>query len=121
VVEATGYDIEEVDRENAASAAKLLERAIWAEGRIIKPVVLHADNGSPMKGATMKVTMGCLGVTASFSRPRVSNDNPFSEALFQTCKYVPDYPTNGFATLEEARLWVQDFVALYNATARSAS
>ena len=107
-----GWEIHE--SESAASAAKLLERAVWAEGCLIKPVVLHADNGSPMKGATMKVTMGRLGVTASFSRPRVSNDNPFSEALFRTCKYVPDYPTNGFATIEEARLWVQGFVAWYN-------
>ncbi len=49
-----------------------------------------------------------------YSRPRVSNDNPFSEALFRTCKYVPDWPTRGFATLEEARLWVQSFVRWYN-------
>lgn len=107
-----GWEIHE--SESSASAAKLLERAIWAEGCIIKPVVLHSDNGSPMKGATMKVTMSRLGVTASFSRPRVSNDNPFSEALFRTCKYVPGYPADGFATLEEARIWVQDFVAWYN-------
>jgi transposase InsO family protein len=50
------------------------------------PLVLHADNGSPMKGATMKTTMEKLGITASYSRPRVSNDNPYSEALFRTCK-----------------------------------
>ena len=48
----------------------------------MRPLVLHADNGSPMKGATMKTTMEKLGITASYSRPRVSNDNPFSEALF---------------------------------------
>ena len=46
-----------------------------------------------MKGATMKVTMEKLGITASYSRPRVSNDNPFSEALFRTCKYRPDWPS----------------------------
>lgn len=47
-----------------------------AEGCALRPLVLHADNGSPMKGATMKVTMEKLGITASYSRPRVSNDNP---------------------------------------------
>jgi transposase InsO family protein len=60
---------------------------------LTSPLALHADNGSPMKGATIKVKMERLGVTESFSRPRVSNDNPFSEALFRTCKYLPNWPT----------------------------
>jgi transposase InsO family protein len=55
-------------------------------------LVLHSDNGAPMKAATMLATMRALGVASSFSRPRVSDDNPFSEALFRTLKYVPDYP-----------------------------
>ena len=101
-------------RESAELAAGLLERAVWAEGCVTSPLVLHADNGSPMKGATMKVTMERLGVIASFSRPRVSNDNPFSEALFRTCKYVPTWPAKGFASIEEARAWVMDFVCWYN-------
>lgn len=62
----------------------------------------------------MKVTMERLGVTASFSRPRVSNDNPFSEALFRTCKYTPNWPTHGFATIDEARSWVHGFANWYN-------
>jgi putative transposase len=57
---------------------------------MLHPLVLHAENGSPMKGATMKTAMEKLGIIASYSRPRVSNDNPFSEALFRTCKYRPD-------------------------------
>jgi putative transposase len=61
-----------------------IRQAVMAEGCITRPLVLHAENGSPMKGATMKVTMEKLGITASYSRPRVSNDNPFSEALFRT-------------------------------------
>ena len=101
-------------RESAELAAGLLERAVWAEGCVTSPLVLHADNGSPMKGATMKVTMERLGVIASFSRPRVSNDNPFSEALFRTCKYVPTWPAKGFASIEEARAWVMAFVCWYN-------
>jgi hypothetical protein len=51
-----------------------------------------------MKGATMKATLERLGVIASYSRPRVSDDNPFSEALFRTCKYRPDWPASGFAS-----------------------
>lgn len=73
------------------------------KGCVTNPLILHADNGSAMKGATMKVNMERLGVIASFSRPRVSNDNPFSEALFGTCKYAPSWPAKGFASIEEAR------------------
>lgn len=62
----------------------------------------------------MRATMERLGVTASFSRPRVSNGNLFSEALFRTCKYRPDWPSRGFASIEEARDWVQSFVCWYN-------
>ena len=67
-----------------------------SEGCIARPLVLHADNGSPMKGATMKVTMEKLGITASYSRPSVSKDNPFSEALFRTCKISPGLADQGF-------------------------
>ncbi|WP_299842807.1 IS3 family transposase [uncultured Jannaschia sp.] len=107
-----GWEVYE--RETAESAAQVLKRAVWSEKCFTSSLVLHADNGSPMKGATMKTTMERLGVTVSFSRPRVSNDNPFSEALFRTCKYVPDWPTRGFATVEEARVWDQGFVRWYN-------
>lgn len=107
-----GWEVYE--RETAEFAAQVLQRAVWAEGCLTSPLVLHADNGSPMKGATMKVTMERLGVIASFSRPRVSNDNPFSEALFRTCKYAPTWPTRGFASIEDARGWVAGFVRWYN-------
>ena len=80
----------------------------------MRPLVLHADNGSPMEGATMKVTMEKLGITASYSRPRASNDNPFSEALFRTCKYRPEWPTKGFATKADAQAWVKTFAGWYN-------
>ena len=62
----------------------------------------------------MKTTMEKLGITASYSRPRVSNDNPFSEALFRTCKYRPDWPTKGFATRADAQAWVKSFASWYN-------
>ena len=77
-------------------------------------LVLHSDNGSPMKSATLLATLQWLGVTPSHSRPRVSNDNPYAESVFRTCKYRPGYPVEGFAGVVEARVWVQDFVQWYN-------
>jgi transposase InsO family protein len=77
-------------------------------------VVLHSDNGSPMKGATMLATLQALGVAPSFSRPAVSNDNPFSEAMFKTLKYRPEYPHQAFDSLLDARQWVGKFVLWYN-------
>jgi len=77
-------------------------------------VVLHSDNGSPMKGATMLATLQALGVMPSFSRPACSNDNPFSESLFKTMKYRPAYPHRPFETLMAARQWVGTFVHWYN-------
>jgi putative transposase len=101
--------------ECAGAAAAVIERAVWAQGPGIRqPLVLHADNGSAFKAATLRVTLERLGVTASYSRPRVSNDNAFSESLFRTLKYVPDYPTRGFADIAEAREWVERFVRWYN-------
>jgi len=77
-------------------------------------VVLHSDNGSPMKGATMLATLQALGVMPSFSRPAVSNDNPYSESLFKTMKYRPTYPNRAFGSLLAARQWVGAFVYWYN-------
>lgn len=67
-----------------------------------------------MKGSTMLATLHRLGVLASFSRPRVSDDNPYSEALFRTLKYRPGYPRKPFETVDAARAWVAGFVAWYN-------
>jgi putative transposase len=115
----TGWEVH--DRESGDLAALVIEKAVWAEGCVTSPLTLHADNGSPMKAATLRVTLERLGVEASFSRPRVSNDNPFSEALFRTCKYVPAWPERGFAGLEDARAWVADFVRWYNGEHRHAA
>lgn len=79
-----------------------------------KGLVLHSDNGSPMKGSTMLATLQRLGVVPSFSRPGVSNDNPFSESLFRTLKYRPEYPSRPFASEFEAQRWVDAFVHWYN-------
>lgn len=77
-------------------------------------ITLHSDNGGPMRGATMLHTLDRLGITPSFSRPRVSDDNPFAESLFRTMKYRPEYPRRPFRSIEEARAWVAEFVHWYN-------
>jgi transposase InsO family protein len=85
------------DRENSEQASVLIRKAVLSKICIGRPLVLHANNGNPMKGATMKTTVKNLGITSSYSRPRVSNDNPFSEVLFRTFKYRPNWPMKGFA------------------------
>ena len=100
--------------ESAESASLLLRKASLAEGLAGRPVVLHSDNGSSMKGATMLATLEKLGIMPSFSRPRVSNDNAYAEALFRTCKYRPNYPSKPFESIDEARQWTLAFVHWYN-------
>jgi putative transposase len=77
-------------------------------------LVIHADNGGPMKGSTMLATLQRLGIVASFSRPNVSDDNPYVEAIFRTLKYRPGYPRKPFASLVDAAAWVKAFVLWYN-------
>ena len=77
-------------------------------------LILHSDNGSPMKGSTMLATLQHLGVMPSFSRPGISNDNPFSESLFRTLKYRPEYPSQPFESEQQAQQWVDRFVHWYN-------
>lgn len=100
--------------ESADHAAALFRQACDDLDLDPKGIVLHSDNGGPMKGSTMLATLQRLGVVASFSRPRVSDDNPFSEALYRTLKYRPGYPTRPFQSLLEARDWVESFIAWYN-------
>jgi transposase InsO family protein len=107
-----GWEIWET--ETAANAEKLIKKAVMKEEIHGKPLVLHSDNGSPMKAATFQATLEALGIQRSYSRPRVSNDNPYSESMFRTLKYRPEYPENGFETLEAARDWVAQLVHWYN-------
>ncbi len=100
--------------ESSALAADLMTDICHREGIERHQVTLHSDNGSPMKGATMLATLQHLGVVPSFSRPSVSNDNPYSESLFRTLKYRPEYPEQAFTDLQAARIWVEGFVAWYN-------
>lgn len=102
------------DSESSEFAAELVESVRLTAARDLEGWVLHSDNGGPMKGATMLATLQRLGVVPSFSRPRVSDDNPFAESLFRTLKYRPEYPASGFSTLDDARRWVAAFVHWYN-------
>ncbi len=102
------------DREDQNLAAALLDRATATERVPPDQLTMHADNGGAMKGCMMVAKMQELGVAASFSRPHVSDDNPYSEALFRTLKYRPEYPNQPFDTLAEARAWVAAFVDWYN-------
>jgi putative transposase len=102
------------DTECSVRASALLQDICQREAIAPQQVVLHSDNGGPMKGATMLATLQSLGVMPSFSRPAVSNDNPYSESLFKTLKYRPDYPAKPFADLAAARVWVDGFVRWYN-------
>jgi putative transposase len=108
-----GWDVHV--NESAENAANLIQRICDESAIDPKGLVLHSDNGHPMRGSTMMSTLQWLGVVPSFSRPHVSNDNPYSEALFRTLKYTPAYPRLPFVSLEAARCWMERFVAWYNA------
>lgn len=102
------------DRESVDVAAALVTQAC-SDGNVDpRGLVLHSDNGSPMRGSTMTSTLQWLGVVPSFSRPHVADDNPYSEALLRTMKHTPVYPRFPFADLVSAQRWVSRFVAWYN-------
>lgn len=106
------------ERESADIAAALITQAC-SDGNVDpRGLVLHSDNGTPMRGSTMISTLQWLGVVPSFSRPHVSDDNPYSEALFRTLKHTPAYPQLPFADLASATRWVARFVDWYNGTHR---
>jgi putative transposase len=107
-----GFEVHE--EESMEASAALVRATCAAEAVDPNGIVLHSDNGGPMKGSTMLATLRQLGIVPSFSRPSVSDDNPFIESLFRTLKYRPEYPHKPFETIEAARAWVTAFVAWYN-------
>lgn len=100
-------------KENSALSQQLIQEA--ATRYRIEPgqLTLHQDRGTPMTAHCYLDLLGELAITASHSRPRVSNDNPHSESLFKTAKYQPDYPRR-FANYSHARQWCEEFVEWYN-------
>ena len=113
---AVGWEVYET--ESGEKAAALLHKTVMLEKCWHQPLVLHSDNGAPMKSVTLLTKMYDLGITPSRGRPRVSNDNPYSESLFRTLKYCPQWPQEGFADLEAARIWVRNFMVWYNTVHR---
>ena len=107
-----GWEVHPV--EDMGLSSTMIRRLYEENGIAPDQLNLHADNGGPMKGATMLATLEKLGVAASFSRPRVSDDNPYSESLFRTLKYRPEYPRRPFESIEAANTWVAGFVRWYN-------
>ena len=99
--------------ENAGLAQALIEDTCEKYGIGRDTLTLHSDRGSPMRAKTTAELFVDLGVAASFSRPRVSNDNPFSEAQFKTMKYRPEFPER-FEGLDDARAYLRPFFAWYN-------
>jgi hypothetical protein len=109
-----GFEVHDTD--SAEHAAHLARRTALAEGVHAMPVrpVLHGDNGATLKATTVLAMLHWLGIEPSYSRPRVSDDNAFAEALFRTAKYRPEFPIKGFADLAAAREWSARFVQWYN-------
>ncbi len=101
------------EAENAALASALIEQTCAKHGIEPDSLTLHSDRGSPMRAKTTAELLVDLGVAASFSRPRVSNDNPFSESQFKTLKYRPEFPER-FDGIEHARQHLRAFFQWYN-------
>jgi len=106
-----GYDV--FESESMDYSSKVFEKICINEGISKNQLVLHSDNGGPMKGATMLATLQRLGVVPSFSRPRVSDDNPYSESLFKTLKYKSDFPEI-FIEVNDVKKWMLRFTNWYN-------
>jgi putative transposase len=102
------------DGDSADIAADLITQACHDGNVDPRGLVLHSDNGKPMRASTMIATLQWLGVVPSFSRPHVSDDNPYSEALFRTLKHTPAYPRTPFANIPAAQRWVARFADWYN-------
>jgi transposase InsO family protein len=109
-----GWEVHETD--SADHAAHLVRRTALAEGihTALQKPVLHGDNGATLKATTVLAMLHWLSIKPSYSRPRVSDDNAYAEALFRTAKYRPEFPAKGFASLDEARAWGARFVHWYN-------
>jgi putative transposase len=99
--------------ESAAEARHFFETLARRERIDVNKLILHADNGGPMRGRPLADLLESLGIERSHSRPRTSNDNPFSESQFKTMKYRPTYPRR-FESVTEARAWCSEFFAWYN-------
>lgn len=101
------------ERESAALAKRLIEESIHKYDIPQGQLTIHSDRGRVMRSQPLACLYADLGVTKSFSRPYVSDDNPFSESHFRTLKYRPDFPDR-FGCLLDARAHCQAFFPWYN-------
>ena len=101
------------DRESADLATRFIEETCTKQRIIPGQLTVHADRGSSMMSKPLALLMEDLSLRKSHSRPRVSNDNPFSESQFKTMKYRHDYPGR-FGSLQDARSWANSFFTWYN-------
>ena len=99
--------------ESGEVACQLIEDACKRENIVPDHLTVHADNGAAMTSTPLLNLFHELGITPSYIRPRVSNDNCYSEALFRTCKYRPSYP-NRFFDFDDALAWCKMFFSWYN-------
>lgn len=100
-------------RELSSLAKRLLSHCCTEQRVDRDTLTIHADRGTSMMSKPVALLLSDLGVTKSHSRPKTSNDNPYSEAHFKTLKYRPDFP-NRFGSIEHARAHCSDFFAWYN-------
>ena len=98
-------------------AEKLVRETCLKQGILPDQLTLHPDRGSSMKSKPLAMLLADLGVAKTHSRPRVSNDNPYSESQFKTMKYRPDFP-DSFGSLEDARSLVRPFFDWYNSSSQ---
>lgn len=96
--------------EDAALAEAFIAEAVAVHGA---PGAIHADRGSAMTSKNVATLLADLGILRSHSRPKVSNDNPYSEAAFKTMKYAPDFPET-FGSVQDARMHCEAFFGYYN-------
>lgn len=102
------------EKESQSHASDLFQDYVCRAGIAPGQLTLHSDNGAPMKGATLIATLQQLGVARSLSRPSVSNNNAFSEALFRTLKYRAENPVVPLFDLAAAREFTGLLVQWYN-------
>ena len=107
-----GWEVHDV--ETTQRAAAFIRNT--CEANTINPcgLILHSDNGGPMRGTPTRSTLRELGIIPSYSRPHVHDDNAFSEALFRTLKAHPAFPEHPFRSIHEARAWLEEFAFWYN-------
>ena len=104
-----GWTVELIESDEHA---KTLFARIIRDLKVV-PLIVHADNGGPMRGVTLAVFLDKLGISRSYSRPRCSDDNAHIESFHKTLKYTAGYP-KFFTSLEHARTWYADFIHWYN-------